>query len=472
MKEQFDLICIGLGPAGMAVSIMGAEMGLKVCAIEKENIGGECMNVGCIPSKSLLTIAEFKQAGIKLMEMGLITQADTVVSPPFAKIAGYIKYISAEKTRKMFEKVHLIIGKGSARFIDQNTLAVGDEHIRAKRIFIATGTKAFIPPVEGIEQSDILTNQNIFSLDKVPSSMIIIGGGAIGCEMAQAFSRLGTTCSIVHMDEHLLPGIGGDKEAGILLESVFKEEGIAVYNAQTISRVEKKGSAVCVQTEAGVTLEAEKLLVAAGRRVCLDGLALENAGIIYGARGIPVDNAYRTNKKHIYAVGDCNGRMMLSHAAMHQGMFALMNAVSPFSLFKKTKYVVPWTVFTDPQVSFVGMCEEELKKRHIRYETHIVRYEDYGAAIAEHAACGYVKVFTTILGKVLGVSIVGKGSGEMINEWALIIQKKIRLHDIVFLAHSFPTMGFLSKRVAETWMMKRMKNPLLQSICTFLFRNT
>ena len=470
MGKNFDLICIGLGPAGMAVSIMGAEMGLRVCAIEKNKIGGECMSVGCIPSKSLLNIALLKDAVKKLKEMGLTDSQDTNVFPPFGKINGYTTYINEQKTGKMFEKVHLVLGKGSARFIDPYTVAVGSEQFRAKRIFIATGTEPMIPPIPGIDSVSVLTNKNIFLLEKAPASLVIIGGGAIGCEMAQAFSRLGTTCSIIQIDEHLLPGEGGDPEAGKLLESVFKEEGIAVHNAQKISRIEQKGALISLHTESGLSLQAEKLLVAAGRHISFDGLDLDKAGIHSGPRGIPVDTACRTDQKHIYAVGDCNGKMLLSHAAMHQGMFALMNAVSPFSFFKKRHYVIPWTVFTDPAVSFVGMSEKTLKEKNIRYETHVVRYEDYGAAIAEHAARGYVKIFCTVWGKVLGASIVGKGSGEMINEWALIVQKKIRLYDIVFLAHSFPTMGFLTKRVAETWMMKRMQNPFLKAICAFFFR--
>ena len=157
-------------------------------------------------------------------------------------------------------------------------------------------------------------------------------------------------------------------------------------------------------------------------------------------------------------------------AAMHEGMFAIMNAVSPFAKFQYKNYVIPWTVFTEPQVSYVGMREEDIKKKGIKYETYIAKYEDYGAAIAENVSVGFVKIFTNSFGKVFGVSIVGKGSGEMINEWALIIQKKIRLHSILFLAHSFPTMGFLSKRIAEIWMMKKMNSPFIQGLCKLFYR--
>ena len=468
MKYDFDLICIGLGPAGMAVSVMGAEMGLKVCAIEKNKIGGECMNVGCIPSKSLLRISKFRHSVSKLKEMDLMDENAPDIKPPFARIADYLDYISNKKTLKMFDKVTLILDEGAASFVDSHTVRVGTRTITAQKIFIATGTEPMLPPIDGISDIDILTNLNIFNLTEVPQSMTIIGGGAIGCEMAQAFTRLGSKCAIVHMDDFLVPL--GDKVAGKLLEDVFKKEGIDVYNSKQISSIKKEGNEISLRTEDGICIKSEKLLIAAGRNVVLDELKLDNAGVKYGSQGIEVDEKFRTSVKYIYAVGDCNGGVMLSHAAMHQGMFAIMNAVSPFAIFRFKKYVIPWTVFTEPQVSYVGMREEDIKKKGIKYETHIAKYEDYGAAIAENVGIGFVKVFTNSFGKVFGVSIVGDGSGEMINEWALVIQKKIRLHSIMFLAHSFPTMGFLSKRVAEMWMMKKMNSPFVQKLCGFFYR--
>lgn len=468
MKYDYDLICIGLGPAGMAVSIMGAEMGLKVCAIEKNKIGGECMNVGCIPSKSLLKISKFRHSAMKLQQMDLSDSEMPDVRPPFSKIADYLSFISDKKTMKMFEKVKLLLNEGDASFVDPHRVKVGDKIVSARRIFIATGTGPMIPPIKGIEEIDYLDNTNIFNLTEVPKSMVVIGGGAIGCEMAQAFSRLGTQCTIVQMDDFLIPP--GDREAGELLEEELKKEGIEVYNSREITSVKKIGDEIAVCTADNLCLKGEKLLIAAGRKVALDGLNLENAGVKYNRKGVEVDQKFRTSKKHIYAVGDCNGGVMLSHAAMHQGMFAVMNAVSPFGMFKFTKYVIPWTVFTEPQVSYVGQREEDLKKKGIKYETHTVKYEDYGAAIAESVGVGFVKIYTSSMGRVYGVSIIGEGSGEMINEWAMVIQKKIRLHNVMFLAHSFPTMGFLSKRVSEVWMMKKMESSFVQKMCQFFYR--
>lgn len=468
MEYDFDLICIGLGPAGMAVSAMGAEMGLKVCAIEKDKVGGECMNMGCIPSKSLLRIAKYRHSFLKLQEMGLEEGSIAGVRSPFKKIHEYLDYIAVEKNMKMFDKVTLILGEGEASFADPHTVKVGNRTITARRIFIAAGSKPVILPIKGLSEIDFLTYENIFNLDEFPASMTIIGGGAIGCEMAQAFNRLGTKCTIVQMDDFLIPN--GEKATGKLLEEVFKKEGIEVYNSKKITEVKKEFGNITLLAEDGLSITSEKLLVAAGKRFDFSSLNLENAEVKYDKGGIKVDNKYRTTTKHIYAVGDCNGQALFSHAAMHQGTFALMNAVSPVRVFKYKKYVVPWTVFTEPQISFVGMQEDELKEKGIKYQVYTIKYENYAAAIAENVDIGYVKVFASSWGRVFGAIIVGDGSGEMINEWALIIQKKIRLLSILFLAHSFPTMGFMTKRVAEQWMMSKMKSNFVKNILRFSYR--
>ncbi|RJX30735.1 MAG: NAD(P)/FAD-dependent oxidoreductase [Oxalobacter sp.] len=470
MKYDYDIIVIGMGPAGMAVAAMGAEMGLKVCAIEKQRIGGECLNVGCIPSKALLRIAKTRHNVEKLAEMELRELPSPGIKDPFGKIARDLHYINESKTIGMFKKVDLRLAQGAASFVDSHTVDVGGEKISAQRIFIATGTRPRIPAIPGIDAVEVLTNENVFNQETVPKSMVIIGGGAIGCEMAQAFSRLGCQSSIVNAAPHLVPL--GDPDASAILEETFAVEGIQVYNQRNITRIEKTAEGVVVHTDAGEQIVGERLLVAAGRHIELSGLNLEKAGVKATPQGaIHVDKYLRTSQKHIYAVGDCNGHFLFSHAAMHQGMIAIMNSILPSWMKRNFKnFVVPWAVFTEPQISYVGMREADLMAKNIAYETTQVNFGDYGAAIAENVPTGFVKVFSSAAGKIYGVSIVGEGSGEMINEWALAIQKKVRLHDIMLLQHAFPTMGFLSKRVTEVWMMKKMGSATLQKICQWLFR--
>ena len=467
-KENFDVICIGLGPAGMAVSILAAECGLRVCSIERDKIGGECLNTGCIPSKSLLKMSKNKHATTKLKQLKLTSDKTPNLKEPFTLINEQLNYISDKKTLKMFDEVELILGKGDAHFIDSKHVKVGDRLLSAKNIFIATGTRPMIPKIDGIQNIDFLTNQNIFQLDNIPKSLTILGGGAVGCELAQAFCKLGTKCQIIHFDERLVPT--EDKDASKILEEVFQKDGIDIYNSKEITNIKKNSHEVIITTKDGLILKSEKLLLASGREVALENLRLENTKITYNKYGIKVDNKQRTTDKNIYAVGDCTGGLMLSHAAMHQGMFAILNAISPFSMFRFKNYVIPRTIFTEPAISYVGMSEDTLKKKNIKYKTIIAKYEDYGCAIAEDVGIGFIKVHVSNFGKVYGVSIVGENSGEMINEWALVIQKNIRLHNIMFLAHSFPTMGFLSKRVAELWMMEKMKNSTLRKIIKFMYR--
>jgi len=345
---DYDILTIGVGPAGMVVSAMGAAMGLKVCAIEKNKLGGECMNVGCIPSKALLRMAKTRHAVTKFSDFDMEEMPLPAVKNPFPKIQEKLTFINETKYGVKFEKVDKIIRQGAASFVDSHTVAVGDRKITAKRIFICTGTRPSKPPIPGLDSIDnLLTNENLFNLESIPESLLIIGGGAIGSEMAQAFSRLGCKTTIVQMDSHLLPF--ADRFAGEELEATFKKEGIEVYNSRSISQVEAKNGRVILKTKEGETLEAERLLLAAGRVPTLDGLNLENAGVNYSPKGIPVNGNLETNVSHIYAVGDCNSNYLFSHAAMHQGMIALMNIMRPWP-FKKDfrKYVVPWTVFTEP----------------------------------------------------------------------------------------------------------------------------
>lgn len=469
MTYEYDLIVIGLGPAGMAVSAMAAAMDLKVLAIEAHRIGGECMNVGCIPSKSLLQTARVRAMFDRLAEHGLAESPKPAVRDVFARLHRHLDYIREQKTMKMFEKVEMVLGQGRAAFCDDHTVEVAGRKYTARRIFLCTGTKPALPPLEGIEQLDVLTNENLFDLETVPESLLVLGGGAIACEMAQAFARLGSRVTMVMRGPSLQWREDADGVA--LVREAFQREGIDMRCNRTMTRIESRDGKIVLHTKEDGELVAHRVLAATGRRMDLEDLRLEKAGVRYTREGITVDKYLRTSRKHIFAAGDCNGYVQLSHAAMHQGMIALLNATMPRPIrWDYRRFVVPWTMFTDPPFSYAGPRESELKRHGRRYETIVVRHEDYGAAIAENLGKGFVKVHCSPSGRVYAACIVGEGSGEMINEWALAIQNRIPLHKILFQQHSFPTMGFLSKRVAETWMMKRMQAPLLRRIASHLFR--
>jgi pyruvate/2-oxoglutarate dehydrogenase complex dihydrolipoamide dehydrogenase (E3) component len=470
MKYDYDLITIGLGPAGMAVSIMGSQMGLKVCAIEKHKVGGECMNVGCIPSKALLRMAKTRSAFDKLEKYSLENTAKPETTNTFENIKKHLEYISEKKTMGMFKKVEMIYQKGSAVFTDPHTVEVSGEKYTARRIFICAGTRPALPPFPGLDQIDYLTNENMFSLDRIPASLIVTGGGAIACEMAQAFARLGSKVTIIIRGPRLM--WRENQQATDLLENALQRDKIDILREQKPVEFKNEGGLAVMKTDQGNQISAEKVLVAAGRKLDFSEMKLENAGVALTDRGaISVNKHLQTSQSHIYACGDCNGHAQLSHAAMHQGMIALMNSMTPGPFGQNfKKFVVPWTVFTEPQISHAGPRESQLQEKGIKYEVAEVKYEDYGAAIAENIATGFIRALVSPLGRIYAVTIAGEGSGEMINEWALAIQKKIRISDIMMLQHSFPTMGFLTKRTAETWMMNKMKSNFLRKMCRIMFR--
>ncbi len=468
MRFDYDVAVIGLGPAGMAVSIMASEMGLRVLGVEQRALGGECMNVGCIPSKALLRMAHVRYLVGRLSEYALSDVDAPTTKKPFAQIHEHLRFITEKKTTKMFEKVDLRLGEGPASFINPHTISVGGRTATAKRIFICTGSLPATPPIPGLESVDYLTNETLFDLETIPGSLAIIGGGAIGCEMAQAFQRLGSRVTMVHLDPHLLPH--GDWDAGKLIEEIFTSEGIGVYNARGIRRIARENAVITLQTDHGEVFRADQLLLAAGRQHSFGELNLEAAGVRYGTQGIEVDSRLRTSSPHIYAPGDCNGTYLFSHAAMHQGMIALMNAIAPWPVrFDFRKYVVPWTVFTDPPIAHVGALERDLKANDVPFEVIEEQYADYGAAIAEGVSTGSIRAYVSKTGRIHGVRIMGEGAGEMINEWGLAVQNRLRLHKIMFLQHSFPSMSFLTKRVSERWMMNRMKSPFLRRMVRWLF---
>jgi pyruvate/2-oxoglutarate dehydrogenase complex dihydrolipoamide dehydrogenase (E3) component len=469
MDKQYDMLVIGLGPAGMALSAMGSTMGLNVLAIEKHKIGGECLNCGCIPSKALLKTALVRKTVQEIERYGLTKTDVPAPHKPFERVQCHLKYINEEKTVKMFDKVDLLMEK-SARFLDSKTVEVDGKPYTARRIYICTGTRPMVPPIPGLDTVDYLTNETLFHLEDLPESLFIIGGGAIGCEMTQAFLRLGTHVITVHLDPHLIPL--ADEEAARVLEEELRKDGAEIHNATGIQSVKQEGDRIVVTTD-NSEFRVEKLLVAAGRKVALEGLGLDNAGVRYDKTGILTDDYGQTNVPNIWAVGDCNGKALFSHAAMHQGMLSLMSSVMPLLKpfkFKYSHYPVPWSVFTDPEVAQVGLTEKQLQEQGRKYEVVKANYADYGRTITEEKTVGFVKVMVSPWGKIYGASIVGEAASELIHEFILAMHKHIRLHDIMLMQHSFPTISLLNKRVAEQWMMKKMQNARLQKLLQGFYR--
>lgn len=465
--EKHDLIVIGMGPAGMAVSAMASSMGLNVLAVEKHLVGGECLNCGCIPSKALLKAGDANYIANNLEKYGIDSEIKTSISDPMGIVRNKIDGINNKKFLKTFEKVDLRTTEGEASFIDDKTILLNGKKHSAKKIFIATGTEPFLPPIKGIKDVPILTNVNLFEQKEIPKSLTIIGGGAIGTEMAQAFTNLGSKVTIIHIDASLLPA--ADEEAGKLLEETFVANGINVINKTVIDSVRQENGKI-ILSYAGNELVSDQLLVAAGRKPVLEPLKMENAGIKYTNKGITVDDYMRTNKKHIYAIGDCNGIFLFSHAAMHQGMLALMSSMSPFpiSKFKVSKYPVPWSVFTRPEVAQVGLTEKEAKEKGLKYQVTKKEYKSYGRTVADGHPEGFIKVVSSKTGKIYGATIVGEAASELIHEWTMAIQYKKKMYDIMLMQHSFPTISMMNKMVTEDWFMSKMESKFVKTMAKIL----
>lgn len=457
--EKFDVIVIGLGPAGMPVSTIGGLMGLKVLAIEKRKHGGECLNYGCIPSKFLVKASEAAQSLKTLDKFGLSTNGTIDNSAVMSTLKTRVAEVSnIVREKDVFDNITYLNDPHGGEFIDKHRVKVGDKEFYGKKIFISTGTVPFIPKIDGLENVDkskILTNVELFEQDTLPESIIIVGAGAMGVEVGQSFHRMGVKVHLLNRSDTLLE-IYGDDEVGKLLEEMFEKEGLSVIKNTTISSVSQLEDEVVVQTNSG-EFKAQKILFATGRSIKLDGLKLENAGIAYDDKGIKVNDFLQTSQKNIYASGDCNGLQQYTHAAMNQGMLAIMNAMnpSPFKL-KYKNFAVPSTIFTFPQVAQVGLTLEEAQKKNIKYTVVYKPFLDYGRTTIDGAAEGFVKVLTTPTGKILGVTIIGEHAGEMINTWTLSIQNNIRMHQIMMTQFSFPTVTLVTKQASMQWMIDKM----------------
>lgn len=461
--KNYDLIVIGMGPAGMTAVGMGSKLGLKVLGIENQKVGGECLNVGCIPSKALLKAAKLRRDADHFASFGLGLKGSVEADDPLGIVRERVASQTGAPLMARFEGADLLLEQGPASFVDEHTVLVGGERYTANLIFIATGTEPMIPPIDGLANIDYLTNVNVFDLGKVPDRLTIIGGGVIGVEMAQAFSRLGSAVVIVHMDDHLLPT--DDAEAAAIIEKRFEEEGIAFYNGTTIRSVEKEGGMITTVTEAG-TFVSDELLVATGRKPAISGLDLEAAKIRYDGSGITVDAYNRTNQPHIYAVGDVNGKWLLTHAAMHQSMVSLMQAMgqSEPEHLERDRFPVPRAVYTDPEVAQVGFTEREARAEGFEVYTIKELYATYARAVTDGAPEGFVKVVTDDSGRIYGATIVGEQASELIGEWTLAMQHGLGLFEILMTQHAFPALSVLNKNAAEKWMMRLAAQGKLQAL--------
>lgn len=441
--REFDLVIVGAGSGGLTAAGFAAQLGAKVALIEKNRIGGDCTWTGCVPSKALLKAAKVAH------EIRTASRFGFNANPPVVEMAHVraylrqaIEQVYRSESPEELRKRGIEVIQGAARFVDDRNVEVGDQLIHGKAFLLTTGGRPGIPPIDGLNDVPFVTYEQIFDNDRLPRSMIVIGGGPIGMEMAQAYQRLGAQVSLVA--DRLLPK--DEPEAREVMRRVFEREGVRFLWGRAKS-ASKRGDEILVATDRE-KIRGDLLLVASGRQPAIAGLDLENAGVSYSGKGIPVDERLRTNVKHIYAAGDVTGGYQFTHFAAWQAFQAARNALLPGSSSGLTD-LVPWVTFTDPEVAHVGLTEEQARSKFGDNLT-IRRWEmaRTDRAICEDDCDGFIKVIARSDGSLLGATVVNGRAGETITEFIVAIKHKLRLSDLAAAIHAYPTYSTAVQQLA------------------------
>ncbi len=472
-EYDYDIGILGGGAGGLTVAAGASQFGAKTLLVEKESeLGGDCLHFGCVPSKTLIKTAHIYHSMKNSKTFGL----PSVELPPVdyreisKRIQSVISTIQKHDSEERFCSLGTKVEFGNPTFSDEHTIRLNKKTYSAKNWVIATGSSPAIPPIEGLDKTSYITNKEIFSLDHLPKSMIILGGGPIGIEMGQAFSRLGTKVFIINRDNQILGK--EDKDMADEVMNVMSSEGVIFHLNASIEATRNKGSEkeVIIKDMDGKTtsLKAESMLVALGRSTNVEGLGLEDIGIEFSTRGIKVDNRLRTKHKHIYAAGDVTGGYQFTHAAGYEGSIVISNAI--FHLPRKTDYTfLPWCTYTDPELASIGMNENAAKAAGIKYSLWTEAFKDNDRSLAEGEKIGKIKMILDEKEKPLGVQILGPHAGELISEWVAALNGKVKLSTMASAVHPYPTLGEINKRVAGTFFSPKIFSEKIKKGLKFFF---
>lgn len=468
--HKVDLCVIGAGSGGLSIAAGAAQLGVSVALIEAHKMGGDCLNYGCVPSKSLIAAAKRAQVFSTSAPFGIGKVEPSInFKGLHHHIHDVMATIAPQDSVERFEKlgVQVILEKG--HFISPKILKAGNNQIEAKYWVIATGSSPFVPPIPGIETVSYLTNETIFDLQEKPDHLIVVGGGPIGCELAQAYRFLGTKVTIVE-GANLLPK--EDPEIGEVIRDRFKTDGINLFEGAKVLAVSQKKKEIHLRVAhegKEISLQGSHLLLATGRKPNVHGLDLEKAGVQYTPRGIEVDDRLRTSVKKIYAIGDVIGGYQFTHMASYHAQVVIKNCL--FHLPTKVNYkALPWVTFTTPEVAHVGMSHEEASAADPHSKTLLWPYKDCDRAQTERKTKGFIKVSTTRKGQILGVSIVGENAGELILPWGLSIEKKLKIRAMADVIVPYPTLSEINKKVAGSFYTPLLFSPFTQKLVRFLMK--
>jgi pyruvate/2-oxoglutarate dehydrogenase complex dihydrolipoamide dehydrogenase (E3) component len=431
--EQYDLAIIGAGSVGLIAADFAVKLGARVALLERDRIGGDCTWSGCVPSKSLLKVAKVAHDLRTASTFGIKSQMPVVDMVQVREyLRSTIRQIYKGTTPEALRQKGMDILLGAVGFVDPHTLIVGDQRITAKKILIATGAEPVLPLIPGLRDVTFSTYRQIFENDHLPLSMVVIGGGPVGVEIAQAYQRLGTQVAI--FAERLLPK--EEPEASEILRKVFAREGLEVVHERAAS-VKQSGDRIAVHST-NERVECDLLLVAAGRKPTIDGLNLEAAGVQYSDNGIEVNDHLQTSVRTIYAAGDVLGGEQFSHLAGWQGFQAARNALLPGSSLGLSS-VMPRITFTDPEIAEVGLTSTQAVAAHTEAVVSTWPISRVDRAVCDHDCEGMIKIIATPSGMILGATIVGHRAGEAIMEIVMAMQNKLKVSDLAGTIHPYPT---------------------------------
>lgn len=468
--QNFELCVIGAGSAGLSLVAGAAQLGYSTVLIEKSDMGGDCLNTGCVPSKALLKAGKVAQGFRGSDKFGIKSQEPEIDFAAVKEhVSSVIKVIEPHDSQERFEELGATVIREEAKFIDEHTIQAGEHTITAKYIVICAGARAFVPPIEGIDKEKVYTNENIFDLKVKPKHLVIIGGGAIGIEMAQAHRRLGCKVSVIDMSTIM---INDDPELVEVVRERLTDEGVDIYENSSVNSVTHTPKTVTVHIEKNgekIDLKGSHLLVAAGRQANSDKLDLEKANVEFDRRGIKTDARLRTNQKHIFAAGDIASGPQFTHIAGYHAGIIIRNIC--FKMPAKVDYsALPWVTYSDPELANVGLTYKQAIEKYgeDKIKTISWPFEENDRAQCEKSTKGLIKVTACNNGKILGAGIVGPHAGELSGVWSLAISKGMKLKDITGMIAPYPTFGEINKRVAGAWFTPSLFSDKTRKIVGYL----
>jgi pyruvate/2-oxoglutarate dehydrogenase complex dihydrolipoamide dehydrogenase (E3) component len=461
---RYNLVVVGGGTAGLVSAVGAAGLGAKVALVERHFMGGDCLNVGCVPSKGLISaarrLAEVRDAGAFGVRVPDGVEVD--FGAVMERMRRLRAQISPNDSAQRFRDLGVDIYLGGGRFVGRDTLEVGGQTLRFKKAVIATGGRAWSPPIPGLEDVGYLTNETLFSLTERPKRLAIIGAGPIGCEMAQAFARFGSEVSLIEMGEHIL--MREDPDAAAIVQRGFERDGIRLFLGAKTVRVDADGGAKRVHLElagegTGETREVlvDEILVGVGRAPNVQGLGLEAAGVAFDERaGVTVDDNLRTSNPAIFAAGDICSRFKFTHTADFQARIVIRNALFG-GRAKASALTIPWCTYTDPEIAHVGLYEKDAAQQGIEMDTYVQPLADVDRAILDGEDEGFVKVHTAKgSDRILGATIVARHAGEMISELSVAMVGKLGLGTVANTIHPYPTQAEAIRRVGDQYNRTRL----------------